>query len=216
MVNEAISDDDGVYLKDTPALRAIGPDYIEKAFEFAHAADPNVELYYNDYNIEQPGKLEKTIRLIRELQAKNLRIDAVGVQGHWLINWPPPGMIEKGVQALAATGVKVMVTELDVDPLPRDVSGADMAQAEKGGNPYPDGLPPEMQQKLAQRYNEIMTVLARQPAITMIGFWGTHDGRSWLNDFPVRGRTNYPLLFDRQMQAKPAFDAVMKTLQTTK
>ena len=216
VVNEAISDDEGVYLKDTPALRAIGPDYIEKAFEFAHAADPDVELYYNDYNIEQPGKLEKTIRLIRELQAKNIRIDAVGVQGHWLLNWPSPEMIEKGIQALAATGVKVMVTELDVDVLPRDVSGADMAQAENGANPYPDALPPEMQEKLAQRYSEIMTVLARQPAITMIGLWGTHDGRSWLNDYPVKNRTNHPLLFDRQLQAKPAFDAVVKTLQTNK
>ena len=78
VVNEAISDNADEYLKDTPALRAIGPDYIEKAFEFAHDADPNVELYYNDYNIEQPGKLEKTLRLIRALQAKKLRIDAVG------------------------------------------------------------------------------------------------------------------------------------------
>lgn len=202
--------------KDTPALRAIGPDYIEKAFEFAHAADPKAELYYNDYNIEEPIKLKKTLRLIRSLQAKNLRIDAVGVQGHWLINWPPTAMIETGIQALAATGVKVMVTELDVDPLPRDVSGADMAQAEKGANPHPDGLAMEIQQKLAVRYGEIMTVLARQPSLTMIGFWGTHDGRSWLNDFPVKNRTNYPLLFDRQLQPKQAFDAVIKALQTSK
>ena len=218
VVNEAISDDDdgNAYLKDTPALRAIGPDYIEKAFAFAHAADPDVELYYNDYNIEEPEKLEKTLRLIRSLQAKGVRLDAVGMQGHWLLNWPPPEMIEKGIQALAATGVKVMITELDVDPLPRDVSGADMMQVEKGSNPYPDGLPAEMQEKVAARYSEIMTVLARQPAITMIGFWGTHDGRSWLNDFPVKNRTNYPLLFDRQLQPKPAFDAVIRALQTTK
>ena len=214
VVNEAISDNDGKYLKDTPALRAIGEDYIEKAFEFAHAADPNVELYYNDYNIEQPAKLEKTRRLVRALKAKGLRLDAVGIQGHWLINWPPTEMIEKGIETLAAEGVKVMITELDVDILPRNNSGADMKIEEKGVNPYPDALPAEMQEKLAARYSEIISAIVRHPQVTMIGFWGTHDGRSWLNDYPVKGRTNYPLLFDRQYQPKPAFDAVIKALQT--
>ncbi|BCM91989.1 endo-1,4-beta-xylanase A [Abditibacteriota bacterium] len=216
VVNEAISDKDDEYLKDTPALRAIGEDYIAKAFEFAHAADPAAQLYYNDYNIEQPGKLEKTVRLIRSLKAHNIPIDAVGIQGHWLIDWPPTTMIETGIETLAATGVKVMITELDVDPLPRDVTGADMAVAEKGANPYPDALPAGMQTQLAQRYGEIMTALLRHPSVTMLGFWGTHDGRSWLNDFPVKGRTNYPLLFDRQYQPKPAFDTVIKALQEDK
>ncbi len=213
VVNEGISDKDGEFLKNTPALRAIGADYIEKAFEFAHAADPQAELYYNDYNIEQPGKLAKTIQLVRSLQAKGVRLDAVGIQGHWLINWPPTNMIEKGIESLAATGVKVLITELDVDLLPRDGSGADMAQAEKGANPYPLALPLEQQEKLAKRYGEIVTALVRHPAVRMIGFWGTHDGRSWLNDYPVKGRTNHPLLFDRQYQPKPAFEAVIKALK---
>ena len=213
VVNEAISDQGNEYLKDTPALRAIGVDYIEKAFEFAHAADPGAELYYNDYNIEQEPKLRKTLRLVQSLQAKGIHIDAVGIQGHWLINWPPTEMIEKAIEALATTGVKVMITELDVDPLPRDTSGANMAVTEKGVNPYPDGLPTEMQEKLARRYGEIVTAIVRHPAVTMMGFWGTHDGRSWLNDFPVKGRTNYPLLFDRQYRPKPAFDAVIKALE---
>ena len=212
VVNEGLSDSDGEYLKDTPARRAIGEDYIEKAFEFAHAADPDVELYYNDYNIEQPGKLERTLKLVRLLQAKGVRLDAVGIQGHWLINWPPPAMIEKAIDALAATGVKVMITELDVDVLPRDTDGANMAQSEQGKNPYPDALPPAMQQQLAARYAEIIAAIARHPAVTIVGFWGTHDGRSWLNDYPVKGRTNYPLLFDRDYQPKPAFDAVIKAL----
>lgn len=216
VVNEGISDAGDEYLRDTPALHAIGPDYIQKAFEFAHAADPNAELYYNDYNIEQQGKLEKTIKLVRSLQDAGVRIDAVGIQGHWLINWPPTEMIENGIEALAKTGVKVMITELDVDVLPRDTSGADMAQAETGANPYINGLPAEMQQKLANRYSEIMTAILRHPSVTFIGFWGTHDGRSWLNDFPVKGRTNYALLFDRQLQPKPAFDAVIKALDSAK
>lgn len=213
VVNEALSDKDGEYLRATPALRAIGADYIEKAFAYAQAADPQADLYYNDYNIEQPGKLDKAVRLLRQLRSRGVRLDAVGVQGHWLLDWPPTDMIKKGLDALAATGVKVMVTELDVDPLPRDGSGADMAVAEKGVNPYPHGLPPEMQAKLAQRYGAIVTMLVHHPAVTFIGFWGTHDGRSWLNDYPVKGRTNHPLLFDRAYQPKPAWGAVVKALQ---
>jgi endo-1,4-beta-xylanase len=213
VVNEGISDSDAEYLRDTPARRAIGDDYIEQAFEFAHAADPKAELYYNDYNIEQPAKLAKTLRLIHSLQARGAPIDAVGIQGHWLINWPPTDMIEKGIDAIAATGVKVMITELDVDPLPRDVSGADMAVVEKGANPYTNGLPPAMQQKLAKRYGEIVAAILRHPSVTVINFWGTHDGRSWLNDFPVKGRTNHPLLFDRNYEPKPAFDTVVAALK---
>ena len=89
-----------------------------------------------------------------------------------------------------------------------------MAQTESGANPYKDGLPDEIQGKLAQRYSEIIAAIVRHPSVTMIGFWGTHDGRSWLNDFPVKGRTNYPLLFDRNYQPKSAFDAVIKALKT--
>ena len=122
-------------------------------------------------------------------------------------------MIGKGIDALSATGVRVMITELDVDPLPRDASGANLAAVEKGADPYRHGLPPEMQEKLAKRYGEIVAAIVRRPAVTMIGFWGTHDGRSWLNNYPVKGRTNYPLLFDRQCRPKPAFDAVIKSLK---
>ncbi len=216
VVNEALSDKDGEYLRDTPARRAIGDDYVEKAFEYAHAADPDAQLYYNDYNIEDPAKLAKTLRLVRALKASGQRIDAVGIQGHWLINWPPTERIEQGIAALAKEGVQVMITELDVDPLPRDLSGADMTVAEKGANPYPDGLPPEMQEKLARRYGEIVTAIVRHPEVTLIGFWGTHDGRSWLNDFPVKKRSNHPLLFDRQYHPKPAFDAVIKALHSSR
>lgn len=213
VVNEAISDKDGEYLRDTPALRAIGADYVEQAFKFARAAAPQAELYYNDYNIEQSPKLEKMVRLVRSLQSKGVRLDAVGIQGHWLIDWPPADVIGRGIDAISATGVKVMITELDVDPLPRNASGADMAVAEKGVNPYRQGLPPEMQERLAKRYGEIVRVIVRRPAVTMIGFWGTHDGRSWLNDYPVKGRTNHPLLFDRQYKPKPALNAVIEAME---
>ena len=114
VVNEAISDTDGEYLRPTPAFKAIGDDYIAKAFEFAHAADPNAELYYNDYSIENPDKLAKTIRLIRDLKSKGVHIDAVGIQGHFMLLYPDtPNVLDNAIQAFRAEGVKVMLTELD-------------------------------------------------------------------------------------------------------
>lgn len=219
VVNEAISDREDEYLRDTPARRAIGDDYIARAFEFAHAADPDVELYYNDYSIEQPNKRKKTLRLIRELQAAGVRIDAVGIQGHWLIDGPETQVIDDAIAAYASLGVKVMITELDVDPLPRRRgAGADLSAIEREGlDPFKDGLPDEMQRKLAERYREIFLVLMKQAdagTLTRITFWGTHDGTSWLNNFPVRGRTNHPLLWDRELSPKPSFHAVIGVLST--
>lgn len=213
VVNEAVSDRDDEFLRDTPARRAIGDDYLAEAFASAHAADPQAELYYNDYNIEQPAKLARTLRLVRSLQTAGVRLDAVGIQGHWLLDWPPADQVEKAIDTLAATGVRVMVTELDVDPLPRRASGADMAVVEHGENPYPGGLPAEMQEKLARRYGDLVAAIVRHPAVTTLSFWGTHDGRSWLNNFPVKGRTNHPLLFDRALRPKPAFATVVRALE---
>lgn len=218
VVNEAISDEPGEYLRDLPARRAIGDDFIVKAFEFAHAADPDAELYYNDYNIELPWKRERTLRLLRELRAAGVRIDAVGIQGHWMLdpNGPAPHVISDAIREFHAAGFKVMITELDVDVLPRTTSGANLESVEHGPNPYPDGLPDEIQQQLAKRYGEIFDAILEPGVVTMITFWGTHDGHSWLNNFPVKRRTNHPLLFDRTFQPKPAFDAVIEAIERAK
>jgi endo-1,4-beta-xylanase len=215
VVNEAISDTEGEYLRDIPARRAIGDDFIVKAFEFAHAADPDAELYYNDYNIELPWKREKTLRLLRELRAAGVRIDAVGIQGHWMLHpdYPKPHVISDAIREFHAEGFKVLVTELDVDVLPRTTSGADLVSVEEGPNPYPDGLPDEVQRQLARRYGEVFDAMLEPGVVTMITFWGTHDGHSWLNNFPVKRRTNHPLLFDRALQPKPAYDAVIQSLE---
>lgn len=210
VVNEAISDADGEFLRETSAYRSIGPDYIKLAFEFAHEADPDTPLYYNDYNIVVPAKREKTVRLIRELQAANVRIDAIGIQGHWLLGFPEVQWIHDSIEAYAALGIDILVTELDVDVLPRTVAGANMATVDEGPNPYPDALPDSVQQELAETYHDFFTALLAHDEVKMITFWGSHDGRSWLNDFPVTGRTNYPLLFDRDLQRKPAHAAALK------
>jgi endo-1,4-beta-xylanase len=215
VVNEAISDADGEYLRDTPARLAIGDDFIIQAFKFAHATDPDVELYYNDYNIELPAKRAKTLRLLRELRAAGVRVDAVGIQGHWMLdrNSPAVSVITDAIQEFHDAGFKVMITELDVDVLPRTVSGANMQSVEHGPNPYPNELPDEVQQQLAIRYGEIFDAILKPGVVTMITFWGTHDGRSWLNYFPVKNRTNHALLFNRALQPKPAFHAVIESLE---
>lgn len=211
VVNEALSDAPGEFLRDTPARRAIGDDFIEKAFAYAHAADADVELYYNDYNIEEPEKRAKALRLIKSLQHDGVRIDAIGIQGHWLLNYPAPSTIADAIQEFRATGLKVMITELDIDVLPRTTSGADLVSVEQGPNPYAQGLPTDMQHQLATRYGDLFDTLLRS-GVTMITFWGPHDGRSWLNDFPVKHRTNYPLLFDRAAEPKPAYHVVLERL----
>ena len=215
VVNEAISDAKGEYLRDTPARRAIGDDYIIKAFEFAHEADPDAELYYNDYSNDQPDKLKKTIRLIRELKEAGVRIDAVGMQSHLrLDDTEAPDRLDRAIKTYSAEGVKVVITELDVDVLPRRGRGADVAAREQGGtDPYREGLPPEVAEAQARFYGGLFRVVLEHPDIvTRITFWGTHDGASWLNFWPVRGRTNHPLLWDRDLKPKPALDAVRKTL----
>lgn len=216
VVNEAISDEGDAYLRETPARRAIGDDYVAKAFEFARAADPDVELYYNDYNIDQPGKREKAVRLIRELQAAGVRVDGVGIQGHWLLESPDVRLIDEAITTFAGLGVKVMVTELDVDVLPRRRAGADVSAVEtRGLDPYRQGLPEDVQRRLAERYGELFAVFAkhRGATLTRVTFWGVHDARSWLNNWPVRGRTNHPLLWDRELRPKPALAAVERALR---
>ena len=215
VVNEAISDKGGEYLRDTPARRAVGDDYIAKAFEFARAADPDAQLYYNDYSNENPDKRQKTLRLIRELKGKGVRIDAVGLQCHFQTKYPDaPRILNEAVAAYAAAGVKLMLTELDVDVLPRATGGAEVGTRERtGSDPYNDRLPADVARIQAGYYANVIRVVRQHPGVvTRVTFWGTHDGTSWLNDWPVRGRTNHALLWDRDLKPKPAYSAVLKGL----
>jgi endo-1,4-beta-xylanase len=215
VVNEAIGDAKDQYLRNTPARRAIGDDYIIKAFEFAHAADPDAELYYNEYGNDAPMKLDKTIRLVRELKAAGVRLDAVGIQSHLRLDDPDaPDRLDRAIAAYAAEGVKVAISELDVDVLPRRGRGADVAARERGGaDPYQRGLPPEVAEAQARFYGRIFRVALKHPGVVMrITFWGTHDGTSWLNFWPAGRRTNHPLLWDRDLKPKPALGAVLDAL----
>ena len=215
VVNEALNEDGT--MRQSPWYTIIGDDYLAKAFQFAHEADPQAELYYNDYSLENEAKRKGAVELIRKLKAAGAHITAIGLQGHDKLDWPTVQQQAETIEAFRSLGIKVNITELDIDVLPRttrqnsaDVSAT--AAGNAGSNPYTAGLPDEMQEKLAARYAELFRVFMKyRDAITRITFWGVTDGDSWLNNFPTRGRTNYPLLFDRQGKPKPAFDAVLKT-----
>ncbi len=215
VVNEALEDDGS--LRQTKWLKIIGEDFIAKAFEYAHEADPNAELYYNDFTLDEPAKRDACVRLIKGLKAKGLRVDGVGIQGHWALDYPQIKDVEDFFNAMKALGVKVMITEMDVDVLPKAIQhrGADLskrAELHKELDPYTRGLPTGVQKKLADRYAEFFSLFIKHSdVIDRVTFWGVYDKTSWLNRFPVRGRTNYPLLFDRQCKPKPAFFAVVKT-----
>jgi endo-1,4-beta-xylanase len=215
VVNEALNED-GTLRKDI-FLDKLGDDYIVEAFRLAQKASPHSQLYYNDYNIEQPKKRAGAIALIKKIQAAGVRIDGVGIQGHWKSGAVPMKDIEESIKEFSALGIKVMFTELDLSVLPNpwDKTTADVsatAQGSKKMNPYTNGLPDSAQQLLTKSYADLFRLFMKyKKDISRVTFWGVNDGESWLNGFPIRGRTNYPLLFDRNFKPKPAFYSVIET-----
>jgi endo-1,4-beta-xylanase len=216
VVNEALNEDGT--LRNSIFRQNLGDDYIVEAFRLAQKAAPHTQLYYNDYNIEQPWKRAGAIEIIKKIQAAGIRIDGVGIQGHWHVDNVPIENIEQSIKEFSALGIKVAFTELDVSVLPNPrgrANSADISQTAQYNaqiNPYAKGLPDSMQQKLATAYAKLFNLFLKYKAnISRLTFWGVNDGQSWLNDFPVHGRTNYPLLFDRQHNPKPAFYKVIET-----
>jgi endo-1,4-beta-xylanase len=213
VVNEAV--DEGRGWRRSKWLEIIGEDFMERAFRFAHAADRKAKLLYNDYNMENPAKVEFLVKVLRGYLDRGVPIHGVGSQSHVGLGYPDLELWERSIAACIDLGLKVHITELDVDVLPTPAdTGADIAtRAAYTGqnNPWPQGLPDEMQDKLADRYEQLFHILLRyRKHVERVTLWGLHDGISWKNNFPVRGRTNYPLLFDRQLQAKPAYDRLLK------
>ena len=213
VVNEALNEDGT--LRKSVFLNTLGEQYLIDAFKLAAAADPKTDLYYNDYNNEEPAKREGTINLIKKIKAAGGKVDGVGIQAHWRLESPSLEEIEKSILAYSAIGVKVAFTELDITVLPNpwDLKGADVNQNFEGSakmNPYPESLPDSVQEKLAQRYSDIFKLfLKHKDKISRVTFWGVYDGQSWLNDWPIKGRTNYPLLFDTQLKPKKAYNALI-------
>ena len=215
VVNEAL--DDGTnYLRDSGWSRACGEEFIVKAFRFAHAADPHALLIYNDYNNELSNKRAKLIRLVRFLRQQKAPLDAIGLQGHYEIDRIPFSDIEATLVAIRELGIKVVVSELDIDVIPRGrwwQDGGKYRDELSRINPYAEGCPPEILRRQAEQYGQLFRLFRKySDVIARVSFWDLHDGESWLNYFPWR-RVNYPLLFDRAGRPKPAFDAVVTALQ---
>jgi endo-1,4-beta-xylanase len=217
VVNEAL--DDGTnYLRSSGWSQACGEEFLVKAFEFTHAADPHALLIYNDYNNELPNKRAKLIRLVRSLRERKAPLDAIGLQGHYELDRIPLPDIEATLIAMRELSIKVVVSELDIDVIPRGrwwQDGGKYRDELSKLNPYAEGCPPEILQRQAEQYGELFTLFRKySDIIARVSFWDLHDGQSWLNYFPWR-RVNYPLLFDRAGRPKPAFDAVITALQQT-
>ena len=212
VVNEALADEDGGYLRPSKWLDLGGPDFIAKAFEYAHAAAPDAVLIYNDYLTERPAKRERLLRLLRQLLDRKAPVHAVGLQGHFELDRVPLKDVDDTLVAIGGLGLKAMITEMDVAVVPRERWYADggkhRAEMAKW-DPYKDACPPDVLARQAAQYADLFRLFRRHAdVIERVTFWDLHDGRSWLNDFPWK-HTEHPLLFDREQRPKPALRAVL-------
>jgi endo-1,4-beta-xylanase len=220
VVNEAISDSAG--LRNSKFLQIIGPDYIELAFKFANEADPEAELYYNDYAMNKPNKRAEAVKLAQNLIDKGIRIDGIGMQGHYGLMYDVFEEVEQSILAYSALGLKVMVTELDVTVLPNpnkeitaEISQNHKLKAEY--NPYENGLPDSVSNELTNYYTRLFKIyLKHSDKITRVTFWGVNDGQSWRNYWPIHGRVDYPLPFDRNYEPKPMVEQIIKLATESK
>jgi endo-1,4-beta-xylanase len=191
VVNEAIDDGSSTY-RASKWYTICGEDYIFEAFEAARAADPDALLFYNDYTAIDPTKRDKIYDLLVKLKAQDL-VDGMGLQGHWNISYPANYLINDALNKYKSLGLQIHITEMDVSVY---TSNSDPESA------YTDAL--AQQQTIAYgRY--FLAFRTFKEAITGITFWGLADDYTWLDNFPVTGRKNYPLLFDENLDPKPAY-----------
>lgn len=220
VVNEAFNDD-GTW-RESKFYTIIGEEYVSLAFQFAHEADPDAELYYNDYSMSHEAKCQGVVKMVKDLQAKGIKIDAIGMQGHSMMDFPTIDAFEKSLLAFASLNVKVMITEFDITvlPFPTKEGGAEVSmnvEYQQSLNPYANGLPEDMAQKLEARYLDFFKLfLKHQDKISRVTLWGVSDGDSWRNDWPVKGRTDYPLLFDRNHEPKPVVAKIIELAKDEK
>jgi len=199
VVNEAVDDNGINVFRETDWLKICGEEYIAKAFQWAHEADPDAKLFYNDYNTENPAKRDKIFKLLKGLIDAGVPIHGVGLQGHWSLNNPSEVNLRAAIEKFSSLGLKIQITELDISVYTSDKEVALPA------------LTPDKEQKQIDQYKMVFRVFREyKSVITGVTFWNLSDKSSWLDNFPVRGRKNYPLLFDQNLQPKKAFWEVMK------
>lgn len=208
VVNEAISDKENEFLRPSKFVEIIGEDFIEKAFEFAHKADPEAKLFYNDYNVISEIKREKIYKLVKGLKDKGIPIHGVGVQGHWSIYEPTKVQLEATIDKFTDLGLDVQITELDVSVYPKEHGRREKREDDISS------FTPKQEQLQIDQYKMIFDVFReRKDNISVVTFWNISDNRSWLDNFPIRGRKDYPLLFDTEFKPKKAYYELVKDLQ---
>ena len=217
VVNEAFEEDGK--LRNSVFYKNMGENYIEEVFKLAEKLDPEADLIYNDYNLYKSKKRNAVIEMVKQFKANGTKISGVGVQAHWGLNYPTIDEIEQIIYDFHIAGVSVSFTELDISVLPNpwELVGAEVNQnfskfeGDPKMNPYPDNLPNEVALKLANRYYDIFRLFVKHSdKIERVTFWGVTDKYSWLNDWPIKGRINYPLLYDRNYKSKEAYRKVLQ------
>ena len=199
-MNEVIEDKGDIWLRDSPWLQGIGEDYIAQAFRLAHEADPNAQLFYNDYNESHPEKREKIVRLLRTLKEQDVPIHGMGMQAHWNLYGPGMDEIRAAIEAYEALDLQLHVTELDMSLFAFDDNCKDVVQPSE-----------ELLHKQAERYEQVFELFREyQDVIQSVTFWGAADDYTWLDHFPVIGRKNWPFVFDTNHQPKASFWGLVK------
>jgi endo-1,4-beta-xylanase len=203
VVNEAIADGGTNILRNSLWLEIIGPDFIAKAFEYAHEADPDAILRYNDYGLENPSKRRKLITLIKSLQEQHVPVMAIGSQTHVSVSSPSFEAEDQALTEMETLGLPIHITELDVNSAQggQRNTGADIAN---NAATTQGGLVDDANRRQADAYAGLFRAFAKHDKfVKVVTFWGVNDGVSWR----AQGR---PLLFDGNDQPKPAFDAVIR------
>ena len=217
VVNEAIGDSDEGLLRDSIYSQTSGIDFIVTAFKAARANDPDALLIYNDYNGHKPSKRKKLIELLTQLKDAGAPVDAYGMQGHFELGDDSLAELRETFAELRKLNIKVVVSELDIDVVTRGrwwADGGKYRDELQTFDPYKDGMPPDVEEQMVTQYVELFKLFDEyRDTIARVSFWNLHDGQSWLNYFPWK-RVNHPLLFDRNREPKPAFDAVYDFLST--
>jgi endo-1,4-beta-xylanase len=205
VVNEAVADDSTQFLRNSLWYKICGDEFITKAFEYAHAADPQAVLFYNDYNTERPEKRERVYKLLKKLLDAKVPVNAVGLQGHWSIDEPGQKDLVATIQKFSSLGLKVQITELDISVYPWEKEPRALRDGES------TVFTSELEKKQADQYAMAFKVFRKfKNVISGVTFWNISDRFTWLDTYPVKGRKNYPLLFDQNLQPKKAYWQVVK------
>ena len=204
VVNEVVEPNDPDGLRNSEWYQIAGIDYIVTAFRAAReAGGPDIKLYINDYSTDDPAKRDRLYELVKELLDRGVPIDGVGHQTHISVEWPSVSSVIESMRKFAELGLDNIVTEMDMS-----------VYAWNDRRDYGDDIPEAVMQKQADRYREFFQAFRdNKDILSAVVFWGIADSHTWLHDFPVQGRTDAPLLFDQNLQAKPAFWSVIEAAQ---